>query len=596
MSFSFLFKNPYLSLLKTAWHYAKGQKKRYALVYGMFACSTIVESLTPIIWGIFINELQLKGTNALRAVWIYAIVYVLINLVDWLFHGPARVMERKLAFEVGRNFLQELYHKTVHLPVKWHQDNHSGATINRVKKAYNALWEFFDQGFMYFHTIAKMLFALSAMVYFSPLFGSIAVLMGLFVIYIIFKFDQPFIAATRETNEREHEVSSSLFDSLSNIITVITLRLEKRMELGIHQKVGAIFPPFLRKVLVNEWKWFTVGTCISIIYSVIIIGYIFQNWVPGEVFLVGGLVTLVGFVKQFTGVFQNFAWQYTQIVRYHTDVTTAQNILLAYDELHLPEEEEVLLNEWDTIYLKGLDFTHKESWKGEGSSQGLFNLDMQIRKAKKIALIGESGSGKSTLLALLRGLYPANAVTVTLDKKPIQLSDIAAQVTLFPQEPEIFENTIAYNITLGLPFSAEEVEKACEIVHFSDVITQLPNGLASSIKEKGVNLSGGQKQRLALARGVLAARDSEIVLLDEPTSSVDPKTEMLIYDKMFEEFKDKAVISSLHRLHLLSKFDYIYIMDKGRVVDEGPFDYLRAHSPIFQALWRHQEETVRMDV
>ena len=191
---------------------------------------------------------------------------------------------------------------------------------------------------------------------------------------------------------------------------------------------------------------------------------------PGEVFLVGGLVTLVGFVKQFTGVFQNFAWQYTQIVRYHTDVTTAQNILLAFDELHLPDEEEVLLNEWDTIYLKGLDFTHKETWKGEGSSQGLFNLDMQIRRAKKIALIGESGSGKSTLLALLRGLYPANAVTVTLDKKPIQLADIAAQVTLFPQEPEIFENTIAYNITLGLPFSAEEVEKACEIVHFSEVI------------------------------------------------------------------------------------------------------------------------------
>ena len=136
------------------------------------------------------------------------------------------------------------------------------------------------------------------------------------------------------------------------------------------------------------------------------------------------------------------------------------------------------------------------------------------------------------------------------------------------------------------------MEKVCRVAHFDGVAAQLPQGLQSSIKEKGVNLSGGQKQRLALARGILAARDSDIVLMDEPTSSVDPKTEVEIYQRLFEEFKDKAMVSSLHRLHLLNQFDYVYVLENGRVVDEGTFEYLRANSLVFQELWKHQEESV----
>jgi ABC-type multidrug transport system fused ATPase/permease subunit len=113
--------------------------------------------------------------------------------------------------------------------------------------------------------------------------------------------------------------------------------------------------------------------------------------------------------------------------------------------------------------------------------------------------------------------------------------------------------------------------------------------MESHIKEKGVNLSGGQKQRLALARGILAAQESDIVLMDEPTSSVDPKTELLIYQHLFEEFKDKVIISSLHRLHLLPFFDHIYVLDNGRIVAEGDFDTLRKNSRAFQLLWEHQE-------
>ncbi len=582
--------NPYLSLLRTAWIYARGQRRKYLAIYGLFALSNVAMSMYPVIWGLFINQLQKEGIDALRSAWIYGAAYLLINVLDWAAHGPARVMERELAFDLSRNFLQELYHKTLRLPVTWHQDHHSGATINRVRKAYEALKSFFDTGFMYFQTLAKMVFALGAMVWFSPLFGGLALLMGCLVVFIILKFDKPIITASKEVNEREHQVSATLFDSLSNILTVITLRLEKRMESGLLGKVMSVFPPLRQKIRINEWKWFTVDSLVHLMYVMIVVGYVFQNWKPGEVFLVGGLVTLVGYINQFAGVFHNIAWQYSAIVTYDTDIKTAQNISAAYDQQHMPETAETLPPDWKNIGIENLRFVYRESGDGNNKPQGLHGLSLHIQRGKRLALIGESGSGKSTLLALLRGLYIPEKVDVNLDGNRIEFGQISGNVTLFPQEPEIFENTIAYNITLGLPFEKEEIERVCEIAHFREVIGQLPKGLESNIQEKGVNLSGGQKQRLALARGVLAARDSHIVLLDEPTSSVDPKTELMIYDRLFEEFKDKAIVSSLHRLHLLPRFDYIYVMDNGRIADEGTFSSLLAQSAVFQELWRHQEE------
>jgi ABC-type multidrug transport system fused ATPase/permease subunit len=589
-------RNPYIAMLLTSWKYADQERPRYVLIYTMFGASNIIEACQPLIWGWLINELQQKGSQVIPSMMVYIGLYLAIHVGFWFFHGIARVMERKLAFNISRNYLQELYHKTLHLPVKWHQDNHSGATINRVRKAYDSIKEFFENGFMYINALAKFGFSFIAMLYFSPLFGSIAILLGFFAIFLIIQFDKPFIKALEETNEKEHLVSSTLFDSLSNIITVITLRLEKRMESGLLQKIQDVFPPFRRKIVVNEWKWFYVDSVVALIYCTIAGGYVYQTYVPGQVFLVGGLVTLIGFVERFTSVFHDIAWQYTEIVGFRTNVQTTTNILDAYERWHLPEAPEKLPKNWRSIHIKNLNFQHEldETPTENAYRPGLNHLEITFTRGLKIALIGESGSGKSTLLALLRGLYPPqDGIEIHVDgqQRP-HLDLISSHVTLFPQEPEIFENTLAYNITLGLPFSAAEIEHVCDTAHFSEVVQQLPSGLESNIREKGVNLSGGQKQRLALARGVLAARDSDIVLLDEPTSSVDPKTEVLIYEKMFAEFVDKAVISSLHRLHLLTFFDYVYVMKDGSVVDQGTFEYLRHNSPIFQEMWKHQEEAV----
>src|SRR5688572_3880304 len=106
-------RNPYLSLLRTAWKYARERQKRFVLIYSMFVVSNIIVAMNPLFYGWFINELQQNGSAVIKTAWIYVVGFLALRLVEWTFHGPARVMERQLAFHVSRNFMDDLYYKVL---------------------------------------------------------------------------------------------------------------------------------------------------------------------------------------------------------------------------------------------------------------------------------------------------------------------------------------------------------------------------------------------------------------------------------------------------------------------------------------------------
>ena len=137
----------------------------------------------------------------------------------------------------------------------------------------------------------------------------------------------------------------------------------------------------------------------------------------------------------------------------------------------------------------------------------------------------------------------------------------------------------------SIPALALMTTAAVSTAGFGAIVDRLPHGLDSDVREKGVNFSGGEKQRLALARGLFAVRDSSLVLLDEPTGSVDPATEMMIFARLFARFPDRCLVGVLHRLHLVRLFDYVYVMRQGRLVEEGDFASLRDAGGEFSRLW-----------
>ena len=198
-------------------------------------------------------------------------------------------------------------------------------------------------------------------------------------------------------------------------------------------------------------------------------------------------------------------------------------------------------------------------------------------------------------MKVIRELYKPQTASVFADGKKLTggFGAISSEITLIPQEPEIFATTILENITLGVDHEMQEVRKFTDMARFTEVADNLPREFNSSIKEKGVNLSGGEKQRLALARGLLACADKSIVLLDEPTSSIDVATELSIYQNIFQDFCDKSIVASVHRLHLLPMFDNIYFFSEGKILASGSFGELLESSAEFKELWNKYQNMVQ---
>ena len=171
---------------------------------------------------------------------------------------------------------------------------------------------------------------------------------------------------------------------------------------------------------------------------------------------------------------------------------------------------------------------------------------------------------------------------------PDGLSHVAHRATLIPQEPEIFADTIRFNVAMGIEARDAEILWSLERARFAPVLKRLSKGLETNIAEKGVSLSGGEKQRLAVARGLFFVNESEseIVLLDEPTSSVDIYNERLIYQALLKEFRELCVLSAIHKFNLLPLFDEVLVFAHGELVERGSVDELLATDGEFVRLWR----------
>ena len=240
----------------------------------------------------------------------------------------------------------------------------------------------------------------------------------------------------------------------------------------------------------------------------------------------------------------------------------------------------VYTGKWDSISIRNLNFSYKNNIRV------LKNLDLKICRGQKIAFVGESGSGKSTLLNLLNGLYTVTDQYIIINSRiRMPFNCLVNETALIPQVPEIFENTLKFNISLNSDYSKEKMNEVLELTQLKPVIGRLKNGLDTDIREKGINLSGGEIQRLALARGLFSIDRTSLLLLDEPTSSVDIHNEKLIYQKIFVRYEKNTIISAVHHLHLLMFFDQIIVFKNGRIIESGSFEKLISYGREFCQLW-----------
>lgn len=577
--------NPIVYLTNKLWRYSKGNRRNVAVYVFCFVIANGILFVEPLVVARMLNTVQEQGVTQASLPTLFSSLVMLfaISLGFWMFHGPARVIENKNAFLVRANYKKYLFDGVMALPMEWHVNHHSGDTIDKIEKGTQALFNYSGGTFQVIQSIIRLISSYIVLSYFNIHAGYIVLFMVVFTFSLIFQFDKVLVGQYKVIYHAENKISEKVFDAISNITTLIVLRIEKLVSSSLYEHIIRPFALYGKNKKIGETKWFLVGLCTTTMTILVLGSYLYVGTRAGSVILVGTVYALYGYVGRISEVFYSFAYMYGNIVQNKAAVMNAEEVASAFRDKDAVESVS-LDGRWHTLAIDSLTFSYHTT---EGADLHLDNISLALKRGERIALIGESGSGKTTLLKVIRDLYHPSSVNVLLDGHRLKDSfkSISAEIALIPQDPEIFSTTILENITVGVTHPAAVIKKFTDMARFTDVAERLPKKLDSFIFEKGVNLSGGEKQRLALARGLMACVDKAIILLDEPTSSVDTKNELEIYHNIFDEFKEKTILASVHRLHLLSLFDTVYYFKAGKIIASGTLDELLATSTEFQDLW-----------
>ncbi len=236
------------------------------------------------------------------------------------------------------------------------------------------------------------------------------------------------------------------------------------------------------------------------------------------------------------------------------------------------------------VRFEGVDFSY------DGKRLVLCDVSFVVPAGTSVALVGPTGAGKTTLISLLPRFYDPSAGRVLLDGtdlRELQLSSLRRNVSMVLQPPIVFPATVRENIAYGRPgASLAEIERAAELAQLSPFLRRLPRGLDARIGEGGANLSEGERQRLTIARALL--RDAPILILDEPTASVDAETEALLVAGLKTLMEGRTIFIIAHRLSTVRDADQIVVLREGRVIERGRYDALVAQQGFFSRLVRLQ--------
>ncbi len=277
------------------------------------------------------------------------------------------------------------------------------------------------------------------------------------------------------------------------------------------------------------------------------------------------------------------------------NITIGQGLSAAARILPVIDEKSTLIeNKNDTqINISSGDIEFKNvvfKYSGDKEENILKAVDLKMLGGKMTSIVGHSGAGKSTILNLIPRFYDANSGDIKIDDQSIYkatISSLRKNISLVSQDTTLFDDTIRNNIAYAnLDASQKEIEEAAEHSFASEFIEKLPQKYETIIGESGIRLSGGEKQRLSIARAML--KKSQIILLDEATSSLDAETENKIQEAINFLTKNRTTIVIAHRLSTILNSDKIYVIDSGRIVGEGTHEELLINSAVYKNFYEKQ--------
>ncbi len=398
---------------------------------------------------------------------------------------------------------------------------------------------------------------------------------------LVFGFKNRLKKVNREVMESNAMLSSYLVESLEGIETVKAFNGEGIVQTKTENK----FLKFMKCNLRHGVTYNVQGTLMSIVSGVFGICVL---WFGGSLVLKGELT--MGELISFNALLSYFIGPVSRLINLQPQL---QEAIVASDrlgeildlELEKSSEEDVRPDSlFGDITLENVNFAYGVR------EDVLHNININIQAGEKIALVGESGSGKTTIAKLLMGFYDVKEGNIVLNNDNINTINkevLRNKISYISQHPFFFSGTIQENLEFACDGITKEIMiDACKKAQIHDYIQSQPLGYKTPLEEKGSNLSGGQRQRLAIARALI--RQPEILIMDEATSNLDSITESAIQKTLEECIQNVTTIIIAHRLSTIKKCDKIFVMDKGKIIEQGSHSELLSMKGHYFKLWSEQ--------
>jgi ATP-binding cassette, subfamily B, bacterial len=517
-------------------------------------------------------QLALLGGLTL-AIWVLESVFEYLYMIAW----------RNLSQDLQHALRLDAYAHVQKLDLAYFEDRSTGNLVTILNDDVNQLERFLDGGANNLIQVATTLIAVGAVFFYvSPLIALLAFTPIPIIVIGAFYFQRRAQPLYADVRRRVGALGARLAANIAGITTIKSFATEDFEASRVREDSAAYVVANRRAIAVSS-------AFIPIIRMAILLGFM-------ATFMLGGWMTLTGALN--VGAYgvlvfltQRLLWPLTELAQtvdlYERAMASSRRIL---DLIATPVEIRNQANARIFDTSKGaIEFRDLSFGYARGDAV-LRHVNIKIDAGETVAFVGQTGSGKSTLMKLLLRFYTPDSGTILLDGEPIEtlsLDSLRRQIGFVSQDVFLFQGTIRDNIAYGSAGATlDQVKAAADAAEATEFIARMPDGFDTVVGERGQKLSGGQRQRLSIARALL--KDPPILILDEATSAVDNETEAAIQRSLQHIAHSKTTLVIAHRLSTIVHATRIYVLDDGRVVEQGTHDELLKRDGIYAALWAVQ--------